>query len=122
VPIAPVPPVTRIVDIVVIVRFDSAYTINNPTTDTIVSMIVQVAKVWRIVRLKYSLNNQNPPSLTCENVMLPAPMARTSSSGRMAECCNKGSNIPTVVNAATVEDPVQMRNQGGDAPSQEQRA
>src|SRR5215472_7270975 len=73
------------------------------------SMMVQVAKVCRMVRLKYSLNNQKPPSLICEKVMLPAPTASTISSGGVPECWKRGSSIPTAVSAATVEEPVQMR-------------
>lgn len=55
----------------------------NPVMDTIVSIIVHVRNVCLIVKLKYSLNNQKPPSFTCENIRLPAPMDSTISSGRI---------------------------------------
>ena len=55
----------------------------RPVTETIVSIIVQVRKVCRMVKLKYSLNNQKPPSFTCENIRLPAPIDSTINSGRM---------------------------------------
>ena len=37
---------------------------SNPTTDTIDSITLQVFKVSLTVKLKYSLNNQNPESFT----------------------------------------------------------
>ena len=46
-----------------------------------VSITVQVAKVSLIDKLKYSLNNQKPPSFTCESIRLPDPIASTISSG-----------------------------------------
>src|SRR6185312_3119288 len=55
----------------------------NPVIETIVSIIVQVRKVCRMLKLKYSLNNQKPPSFTCENIRLPAPIESTINSGRM---------------------------------------
>ena len=52
-----------------------------PTTETILSMIDHERKVSFILKLKYSLNNQNPGSFTCENIKLPEPIANTISSG-----------------------------------------
>src|SRR3954465_4631502 len=52
----------------------------RPTTEMMVSMTVQVRRVWGTVRLRYSLTNQKPPSLRCERMSEPEPMASTSSS------------------------------------------
>ena len=50
---------------------------NNPTTDTIISITDHERKVSFMLRLKYSLNSQNPESFTCENSKLPAPNDKT---------------------------------------------
>ena len=52
----------------------------------IVSSKVHVANVSFIVNPKYSLNIQNPASLTCEAIKLPAPVAKTTSAVAVAEC------------------------------------
>lgn len=48
---------------------------------TIVSITVQERKVSRKLIQNHSLNIQNPVSLTCEHIRLPAPTARVISSG-----------------------------------------
>ena len=81
-----------------------ARTKNNPTTEIIVSSNVQVAKVSLIDKLKYSLNIQNPASLTCEAIKLPAPVARTINAGLAEPATIIGVTRPAVVNAATVAE------------------
>ncbi len=51
-------------------------TIRSPTIETIVSITLQVLSVSLTLKLKYSLNSQNPESFTCENMRLPAPVAK----------------------------------------------
>ncbi len=80
-----------------------------PSTDTIVSMRVQVLNVSLSVKLKYSLNIQKPVSLTCENIRLPAPTANTINSGE-APAITNGTTIPEAVSAATVADPSVTRS------------
>ena len=49
-----------------------------PDTEMMVSSNDQVKKVSLTVNPKYSLNIQNPASLTCDKITLPAPMASTT--------------------------------------------
>ena len=68
-------------------------------------MTVQVERVSLTETLKYSLNNQKPPSLTCDNIMLPDPIAKTINSGFISVVVIIGTKIPAEVSAATVADP-----------------
>jgi len=77
--------------------------------ETIVSIIVQEDRVSLMVRLKYSLNIQKPPSLTCENMRLPEPIASTISSGLTSDIERKDNMIPEAVSPATVADPTHTR-------------
>ncbi len=77
-----------------------------PITPTMVSITVQVDKVSLTERLKYSLNNQKPPSLTCDSIKLPDPMASTISSGLTPVPDTRGKTIPAAVRPATVADPM----------------
>ena len=67
-----------------------------PDTEMMVSSNDQVKKVSLTVNPKYSLNIQNPASLTCDKITLPAPMASTTSATFASECCNNGKTIPVV--------------------------
>ncbi len=51
----------------------------NPNTESTDSRSVHVKNVSLIVKPKYSLNIQNPASFTCEQNILPAPIASTTS-------------------------------------------
>ena len=84
-------------------------TVVIPAMPTTVSIIVQVRNVCFIERLKYSLKIQNPESLKCDNTMLPAPVARTISSGEVPVLCATGSIKGAVVSAATVAEPTVIR-------------
>src|ERR1700739_1406253 len=78
--------------------------------DTVVSITVHDRRVSLIDRLKYSLNNQKPPSFRCEQVRLPAPTASTIKLGLMdGSCRTSGDMIPAVVRPATVAEPRLMR-------------
>src|SRR6185503_1814654 len=77
--------------------------------DTIVSMTDHDRMVSFIFRLKYSLNNQNPASFTCENNKLPAPTDKTIRLGSTCICDKAGAKMPAAVNPATVADPIQTR-------------
>src|SRR5579863_3760790 len=57
-------------------RFNTS-TPTSPTTETIVSITDQDRIVSLMDKLKYSLNIQKPPSLTCEKKRLPAPTDKT---------------------------------------------
>ena len=70
-----------------------------------VSNTDQDFNVSGIDKLKYSLNIQNPGSLTCENIKLPAPVASTISSGLAPDATINGPTIPAAVRPATVADP-----------------
>lgn len=74
----------------------------NPITPTVVSIIVQVERVSLTDRLKYSLNNQNPLSFTCESIKLPEPIASTINSGLTPVLATRGNTIPAAVSPATV--------------------
>src|SRR5476651_573223 len=82
---------------------------DKPKMEMIHSMTVQVLKVSRIVKPKYSLNIQNPVSLTCESIRLPAPTDSTINSGEVPEWI-KGITRPAVVKAATVAEPNVIRS------------
>lgn len=77
----------------------------NPKTDRIDSNSVHVRNVSFIVSPKYSLNIQNPASLTCEQKILPAPIASTTSDKLASDDCSNGNTIPTDEIADTVVDP-----------------
>ena len=78
----------------------------NPIKETMVSIILHVLMVSFTVRLKYSLNIQNPGSLTCENIKLPAPVASTINAGFTPEAAIMGATIPAAVKPATVAEPI----------------
>ena len=63
-----------------------------------------------MVRLKYSLNSQNPGSLTCEKITLPDPTAITINSGLTPVVAISGAAIPPAVIAATVAEPSAIRS------------
>src|SRR4051812_2372921 len=84
-------------------------TMIKPTIDTIVSITLQVLRVSLIVKLKYSLNNQNPESFTCENIKLPAPVANTIRLGLIEDPTISGATIPAAVRPATVAEPRHTR-------------
>src|SRR6185312_12785336 len=78
----------------------------NPITDIMVSINDHERIVSLIDKLKYSLNNQNPPSFTCENARLPAPIASTIKLGLMVGSCKTmAETIPAAVKPATVAEP-----------------
>src|SRR5260221_13496671 len=60
-----------------------------------------------IERLKYSLNNQKPPSFTCENSRLPAPTERTIMLGSTCIRYINSKMMPSAVSPATEADPRQ---------------
>jgi hypothetical protein len=53
----------------------------SAVTEIIVSQTDHVLSVWATVILKYSFTSQKPPSLTCEKINEPAPVATASNSG-----------------------------------------
>jgi len=77
--------------------------------ETIVSIAVQVCKVSATDRLKYSLNSQNAPSLMCDSIRLPAPIANTMRFGSADPLATSGATKPAVVRPATVADPTHTR-------------
>ena len=81
----------------------------KPQIEIMVSIILHERIVCRMERLKYSLKSQNPPSLTCEKIRLPDPVASTRSTGLIEVIAYTGANIPAVVNAATVAEPTAIR-------------
>ena len=82
----------------------------KPTIDKIDSNKVHVKNVSFMVKPKYSLNIQNPASFTCEQKMLPAPIAKTTNEMFTSDDCNNGKIIPTDEIAATVVEPNAVRN------------
>src|ERR1700735_2832437 len=60
-------------------------------------------------RLKYSLNSQNPLSLTWEKNRLPAPTDNTIKLGSTCKRFINGKIMPAAVKPATVADPRQTR-------------
>src|SRR5690606_27419832 len=78
---------------------------SNPTTDTTLSISDQDKMVSRMLRPKYSLNIQNPVSLTCENISEPAPVANTINSALVFAAPISGKAIPAAINPATVAEP-----------------
>src|SRR3954449_6795524 len=88
-------------------------TISKPTIDTIVSITLHVLRVSFMVKLKYSLNNQNPESFTCENIRLPAPVANTIRLGLIEDPTISGATIPAAVRPATVAEPRHTRINAG---------
>src|SRR5580658_8440203 len=81
----------------------------RPTIEIMVSIRDHDLIVSFIVRLKYSLNNQKPGSLTWENMRLPAPIDNTIKLGETWVMGIIGATIPAVVNPETVADPIQIR-------------
>src|SRR5579862_3582371 len=78
--------------------------------EMIVSQRDHVLMVSATLMLKYSFTSQKPPSLTCEKISDPAPVAIASSSGRTPGVCAAiGATIPAAVLIATVEEPVASR-------------
>ncbi|MNV56392.1 hypothetical protein D3C71_1486720 [compost metagenome] len=75
--------------------------------ETIASMIDHENNVSFTLRPKYSLNSQNPASLTWENIRLPAPIANTIRLGSAFPPVTIGSRTPAAVKAATVAEPTQ---------------
>ncbi len=82
---------------------------SSPRTETMLSITVHVPNVCFKLRLKYSLNIQNPVSFTCENIRLPAPTDRTISSADTPSETS-GNTIPDAVSPATVAEPNVTRN------------
>ena len=74
-----------------------------------VSINVQDIKVSLTLRLKNSLNIQNPASLRCEQNILPLPIASTINSGATGYCAMAGAIKPAAVSAATVALPIDTR-------------
>ncbi len=87
-------------------RFSSR-TPPRPVQATSVSITDQDLRVSLIERLKYSLHSQNPPSLTWENIRLPAPTDSTMRLGLTCEWVMSGRMMPAVVSPATVAEPRQ---------------
>lgn len=81
-----------------------------PDTEMMVSSNDQVKNVSFHSQSEISLNIQNPASLTCDKITLPAPIASTTSATLASECCNNGKTIPVVEIAATVAEPSAIRN------------
>ena len=95
-----------------IMSYNSKFINNTPASPIkliIVSMTVQVERVSFTERLKYSLTIQNAPSLTCESIRLPDPIARTNNSLLTVPFNVKGRRIPAVVKPATVAEPTHIR-------------
>src|SRR4051812_22300026 len=91
-------------------------TIANPnvrssaTIEINVSHTVHVLNVCGTVIPKYSFTSQKPPSLTCERMSEPAPVASTISSGDTPPArATIGATIPHAVVIPTVADPVATR-------------
>ncbi len=81
----------------------------RPNTDSNDSSNDHVKNVSFILKSKYSLNIQNPASLTCEQKTLPAPIARTISEIFTSLDSINGNTMPTDDSAETVEDPSAKR-------------
>src|SRR5580698_1314992 len=82
----------------------------SATTEMIVSQTDQVLIVSVMLISKYSLTSQKPPSLTCEKIRDPAPVAIASNSGRTPVLCSAiGATMPAAVVMATVDEPVARR-------------
>src|SRR3546814_9625265 len=75
----------------------STSTPNSPATDTILSISDHDMIVSRILRPKYSLNIQNPVSLTWENIKEHAPVARTINSALVSVVPINGNAIPAAI-------------------------
>src|SRR5260370_667387 len=76
----------------------------------IVSITVQLFNVCATVMLKYSFTIQNPPSLTCDRIVEPAPIATTSNSKFSPGVLFAiGAMMPAAVVMATVAEPVATR-------------
>ena len=76
-----------------------------------VSSTDQVLSVCGTLRLKYSFTSQKPPSLTCEKISAPAPVAIASNSGEAPGACSAiGATMPAAVAMETVEEPVARRS------------
>src|ERR1035437_8495679 len=89
---------------------DKAIVRISATTEMIVSQTDQVLMVSATDMLKYSFTSQKPPSLTCEKISEPAPVAMASNSGLTPALCSAiGATIPAAVVIATVSEPVARR-------------
>ena len=77
----------------------------KPATAMIVSRAHQVRMVPLILNPKNSLNNQKPGSLGGLKITLPAPTAKTISSGLTPVSGISGAIMPPAVSAATVAEP-----------------
>ena len=60
---------------------DNPYTSTSAVTEMIVSHTDHVLIVSETLMFKYSFTSQKPPSLTCEKISDPAPVAIANSSG-----------------------------------------
>ena len=80
-----------------------------PDTEMMVSSNDQVKNVSLTVNPKYSLNIQNPASLTCDKIT-PLHQWQVRQVPLASECCNNGKTIPVVEIAATVAEPSAIRN------------
>ena len=89
----------------------SSSTPARPATETIVSITVQVASVCGTLMLRYSFTSQNPPSLTCDAMSEPAPIATTSSSLLTSGIAAAiGAMMLAAVTPTTVADPTDSRS------------
>lgn len=77
----------------------------NPITANKDEYIVLTLIACPTGKLKYSLNIQNPGSLTCEAKTLPDDVAKTINSGLTPDAATKGKTIPDAVVIATVAEP-----------------
>src|SRR5262249_52266342 len=69
-----------------------------------------VCNVCGTVKFRYSFTNQNPPSLTCDRMSEPAPIATTSNSTFVPGVwATMGARMPAAVEIATVAEPVATR-------------
>src|SRR6202034_156143 len=79
----------------------------KPIKEMMVSSSDHVLNVCPTVMPKYSLINQNPPSLTCEKISEPEPVANTSNSGRTCTppAAAIGATMPQAVVMPTGAEP-----------------
>src|SRR5690606_20621364 len=73
---------------------------SSPTTETMLSISDQDKMVSRMLRPKYSLNIQNPVSLTWENINEPAPVAKTINSAFVSDAPINGKAMPAAIKHA----------------------
>ena len=94
----------------------------SPANEMMVSQMDQVFMVSVTLMLKYSFTSQKPPSLTCEKMGEPAPVAMASNSGCTPGVCNAmGATMPAAVVMATVAEPVASRMSAASSPCQQQQ-